>query len=261
MKKIVALVERDLRRVLRSRGFLVLAVVQPLAYVGLFALVFGRQIAGIEYAGQVVPYVIFVLPGLVALQTNQQFQVQLSLSSGDRRWGVLLISAIAGMRPGHYLVAQIVSRALLAGLQALIIAVLGVFLVRPEIVSTSLGVRVAFAVTAWVCSVGFWTSLGIMIGIRVMNEETRDVVWSLLNLPIMFTSSVFYDVGKAPWAISVLSRGNPLTHCANVLRASLLGKPCDTLGSVVILAGLFIIAALLCVAMVGRSSLLGRRSG
>jgi ABC-2 type transport system permease protein len=261
VRKILALVERDLRRVIRSKGFLVLAVIQPLAYVGIFALILGRQMEGMQFAGRLVPYVAFMIPGMMALQTNQQFQIQLSLSSGDRRWGILLVSSIAGMRPLQYVGAQIVSRSLLAGVQAILIVAMGVLVIDLPIPSGELATRLALASVAWLSSVCFWTSMGILVGIQILNETTRDVVWSLLNLPVMFTSSVFYDVEQAPRLIAVASRANPLTHCADVLRAALLGHPRSMISSVVLLAALALVALLAAMFSISRSSLLGRKSG
>jgi ABC-type polysaccharide/polyol phosphate export permease len=61
------------------------------------------------------------------------------------------------------------------------------------------------------------------MGIRLLNEQKRDVLWALFNLPVMFTSSVFYDIEQAPSAIRVLGRLNPLTHCTDILRACMFG--------------------------------------
>jgi len=261
MRRLLALVRRDSQRIVRTKGYLVLSLVQPLAYIGLFGLVFSRQIEGIGYGTQVIPYMAFILPGLVAFQTNQQFHVQLSLTSGDRRWGVLLLASLAGLRPSEYVISQVISRALLAGIQTVLILGLGFLLLSRNFVHGVIGTRVTFAIIAWISSTCLWTCIGVMIGVRVLSEEKRDVLWSLLNLPLMFTSSVFYDVRQAPTAIALLSRANPLTHCADALRACMLGNPHDAIGEIAFLCALCVVCFIATSIVLRKSAVLGSMAG
>jgi len=221
--RVMALVIRDFRRLWQSRGLLIMTVVQPAAYLLIFAVMFTRQFGDVNYQGEAIPYLMFLLPGLLALQSYQAFHTQLSLSSGDRRWGILLMISIAGTRSGEYVLGQAVARILLGAAQGVIIVLVGVFLMGAWPSFPVALWRIAVAGGAWLASTAFWAALGISIGIRLLNEQKRDVLWALFNLPVMFTSSVFYNVDQAPPVIRVLGHLNPLTHGADVLRACMFG--------------------------------------
>jgi ABC-2 type transport system permease protein len=255
MHRVAALVRRDLKRQWLSKSWLVLTVVEPTSYLLVFALVFSRQIQAIASQGMSLPYVAFVIPGLLALQTIQMFHVQVSLSSGDRRWGVLLLSSMAGMRPAEYVLAHAISRGSVAFLQSGMILAVG-SLVTPLDLAPASALRVLMGVTAWTSSVILWTSVGVMVGARVASEQKRDILWSLLNLPLMFTSSAFYEVKQGPAVIAALSRLNPLTYCADTLRSCLYNERLAVSWELALLVFLAVAAAALCPRVLASTSLL-----
>ncbi len=229
MEVIKALMTRELNRLTRSRAWLVMTIVQPAAYAGLFAVGLSGQVGLVMFEGQALSYLMFVLPGLMALQTYQLFHVFVSLTSLDRRVGVFSLVMLAGTRPGAYVAAGVLVNGAVAGLQALLVLGLGIALVgsipTPATSPGGLALRAGVALAAWVASVILWSSAGLMLGLRIQQEEKRDVLWGLLNLPLMFSSSAFYDVSRAPAFIRILSYANPLTYCSDALRFSMYGDP------------------------------------
>ncbi|MFC2108427.1 ABC transporter permease [Candidatus Bipolaricaulota bacterium] len=253
--KSLALITRDFRRLWQSKGLLVMTFIQPVAYLLIFAVMFARQFGDVLLQGRQIPYLVFIIPGLVALQSYQAFHTQLSLSSGDRRWGILLVITIAGLRPSEYVFGQVAARGLLAALQSFIILAVGLALTGiPSIWIVSLP-RLLLAAAAWISSTLLWASLGLLIGIRLLSERKRDVLWALFNLPVMFTSSVFYDVETGPMAIRLASRLNPLTYCANAIRSSVFLEPIDAIVPTALLAGAGIVTVLAACLVVGATAL------
>ncbi len=259
--RVIGLVVRDFRRLWESRGLLIMTFIQPIAYLLIFAVMFARQFDAVELSVRSIPYLVFIIPGLIALQSYQAFHTQLSLSSGDRRWGILLMIAIAGVRPSEYVLGQVAARSILAAIQSCLVAVVGLALVAgitSGYVVTPL--RILLAAGAWIASTIFWTSLGLLIGIRLLSERKRDVLWALFNLPVMFTSSVFYNLESGPLAIRLASRLNPLTYCADALRSALLLDVQDAVIPVLVLLGIGTVAAFVA-CLVVRSTPLNRQAG
>jgi len=256
----VGLVVRDFRRLWESRGLLIMTFIQPIAYLLIFAVMFAEQFDAIELGGRSIPYLVFIIPGLIALQSYQAFHTQLSLSSGDRRWGILLMITIAGVRSSEYVFGQVAARSILAAIQSCLVVAVGLALVGGAGGYVVNSLRIILAASAWIASTVFWACLGLLIGVRLLSERKRDVLWALFNLPVMFTSSVFYDVGAGPFPIRLASQVNPLTHCANAMRSALLLDVQDAVIPVVVLLGLAAVVAL-AACLVVRSTPLHRQAG
>lgn len=246
MERISALVRRELIRMTASKSWLVMTAVQPVAYLVLFGLGLTGQFGKISFSGRELSYIAFILPGLVALQTNQLFHVLVSLSSADRRFGVFALVVMAGTKPWEYIFSQAIAHGLMVAVQGILILVIGLPLARGPVIFSDLGVRVVAVLLVWLASLILWSSLGLMIGLRIEREEKRDVMWALLNLPLMFSSSVFYNVQQAPSFIRFLSYVNPLTYCADVLRSSMYGDPLIDVWKIGLLVALAGAGAWLC---------------
>ncbi|HEU68142.1 MAG TPA: hypothetical protein ENN53_02815, partial [Candidatus Acetothermia bacterium] len=152
MEAVRALMTRELSRLTRSKAWLVMTLVQPAAYLGLFAVALSRQVGLVTFEGQALSYVLFVLPGLMALQTYQLFHVLVSLASLDRRVGVFSLVMLAGTSPGAYVASGVLVNGVVAGLQALLVLGLGMALVGrfPVVVGSfgALAVRAGVALIA-----------------------------------------------------------------------------------------------------------------
>ena len=259
METVRALMTRELSRLTRSKSWLVMTVVQPAAYLGLFAVGLSGQVGPVTFEGQALSYVLFVLPGLMAVQTYQLFHVLVSLASLDRRVGVFSLVMLAGTSPGAYVTSGVLVNGAVAGLQALLVLGLGMALVGrfPAGVGSfgAFAVRAGVALVAWVASVVLWSSAGLMLGLRIQEEEKRDVLWGLLNLPLAFSSSAFYDVRQAPAFIRILSYANPLTYCSDALRFSMYGDPQAAMWRAGLLVALGAVSLGLCLGVVRRTPL------
>jgi ABC-2 type transport system permease protein len=71
----------------------------------------------------------------------------------------------------------------------------------------------------------FWTNIGLICGIKVKREDVRDIIYSIVLLPITFLSSVYYDLTTAPLWIRIIGNINPLTYITDLLRATYLDIP------------------------------------
>ena len=90
-----------------------------------------------------------------------------------------------------------------------------------------------------------WSSLGLVIGCRIRSERTRDLIMAIVNIPLTFSSSAYYDISRAPLWLQVMGSLNPLTYSANIVRSAYLGLGAYSLFDVVGLAAYTIVAAVL----------------
>jgi ABC-2 type transport system permease protein len=93
----------------------------------------------------------------------------------------------------------------------------------------------------------FFGSLAIILSIRVKSSESFQLLINFLFFLLVFTSSVFYPVEKAPSVIQVVSLINPLTYIVDIFRIGMFGliTPLFTLELIVLIAesfGMFALA-------------------
>ncbi len=68
----------------------------------------------------------------------------------------------------------------------------------------------------------FFGSLTLAISVYIKSNEAFNATLNVMFTPLMFLSSVYYPLEKAPLAIQAVSLANPLTYAADMLRAGLL---------------------------------------
>jgi len=253
MDKILAIMHRDFAWLTRWKPNLYAEILTPIAYLVLFAAALSGNFGAISINEGNTSYLLFLLPGLIVLQTFNRFPKALSESSNDRRWGVFRVYMTTKMKPYHYVVGKALVSVSISILQAIFILSVGTLLARQAPFGVTHSIALALTV---VSSSLFWTSLGITIGLMTSREEKRSVYTTLLTLPITFSSSIFYDVSKAPKYIYWLSQVNPLTYIADAARASFFGNYEGGLCQFVVTGGITIIAFALAVWKVRTTSLI-----
>jgi ABC-2 type transport system permease protein len=64
--------------------------------------------------------------------------------------------------------------------------------------------------------------LTLAISVFVKSNEAFNAILNVLFTPLMFLSSIYYPLEKAPIILQAVSLANPLTYAADMLRAGLL---------------------------------------
>jgi ABC-2 type transport system permease protein len=62
----------------------------------------------------------------------------------------------------------------------------------------------------------------LAISVYIKSNEAFNAILNVMFTPLMFLSSVYYPLEKAPLIIQAVSLANPLTYAADMLRAGLL---------------------------------------
>ena len=211
------LLGKEVRRYLRVPGQTLL---QPLNSTTLYFVVFGYTLGGRQASVEGVPYIQFIVPGLVFLGiANNAFLNASSSFFITKIQGTIVDLLVAPLGPAELLFGFItgaMSRGLIVGLLtwAVALAFTGAHLVNV------LGTVVFLLLSAYVFSV-----LGLIAGIWAEKFEQVNFFPTFLMMPLTFLGGVFYSVEHLPEPFRTISLFNPVVHMVEGLRAGMLGLP------------------------------------
>lgn len=208
-----------LRKELRRFGKVWLqTVLGPLVTTSLYFLVFGVALGSRLREVDGVPYVAFVVPGLMMLaMINNAFLNSSSSLFQSKVNGTIVDLLVAPIGAGEMLAAYVaaaMARALLVG--ALVFAVASAFL----------GVRVAHPGWALYFALMVTSSFGLFgLAVAVLAEKFDHLAIfpNLILTPLVFLGGVFYSVDMLPEPWRSVSLANPILYMVNGLRYGLLG--------------------------------------
>ena len=208
------LLKKEVRRFLRVPGQTVL---QPLISTTLYFVVFGLT-AGRQADVEGVPYIVYIVPGLVFLSiANNAFLNSSSSFFITKIQGTIVDLLVAPLGPTELLlgfVAGAMVRGLLVGLLTWGAALL---FTGPHLAHV-MGTLVFLTLSAYVFSV-----LGLLAGLWAEKFEQINFFPTFLMLPLTFLGGVFYSVHALPEPFRTISLFNPVVHMVDGLRAGMLG--------------------------------------
>ncbi|MFT3711738.1 MAG: ABC transporter permease [Archangium sp.] len=209
------LFEKEVRRFLRVPGQTVL---QPLISTSLYFVVFAWTLGGQRSQVDGVPYVQYIVPGLVFLGiANNSFLNASSSFFITKIQNTLVDLLVAPLGPAELLLGFIsgaMARGLLVGLLTWVVAL---FFTGAHLVN--IGTTVLFLLlSSYVFSV-----LGLIAGVWAEKFEQINFFPTFLMMPLTFLGGVFYSVHHLPEPFRTISLFNPVVHMVEGLRAGMLG--------------------------------------
>jgi ABC-2 type transport system permease protein len=211
------LLRKEIRRFLRVPGQTIL---QPLISTSLYFVVFGYTLGGRQHSVGGVPYIQYIVPGLVFLGVaNNAFLNASSSFFMTKLTGTVVDLLVAPLGPAELLFGFItgaMARGVLVGLLTWVVAL---FFTGAHLVNV--GETVLFlTLSAYVFSV-----LGLLAGLWAEKFEQVNFFPTFLMLPLTFLGGVFYAVTDLPEPFRTISLLNPVVHMVEGLRAGMLGLP------------------------------------
>lgn len=206
---------KEVRRFLRVPGQTIL---QPLISTSLYFVVFAYTLGGRQSEVEGVPYIQYIVPGLVFLGiANNAFLNASSSFFITKIQGTLVDLLVAPLGPLELLIGFIsgaMTRGLLVGLLTWCVALLftGGHLVHIG------GTLLFLLLSAYVFSM-----LGLIAGIWAEKFEQINFFPTFLMMPLTFLGGVFYSVNHLPEPFRTISLFNPVVHMVEGLRAGMLG--------------------------------------
>lgn len=217
-----ALLRRETQRFWRIKGQ---TVVTPMINATLYLLIFGISIGSQLSEEGGLPYLLFLIPGLVMMAVlNNSFQNAAGtllvskyhgdlqdlrttpLSSHDIVWGLVLASALRGIVVG-------IAVGIIGEIFAVTYLHQSMPLAHPEWALFFLvGAGISFG------------QLGIAVGFITSSWDQMNSFTSYLLLPLIYLGGVFFSLEGLPHFWQVISHFNPLFYLINGLRYSILGE-------------------------------------
>ncbi len=193
----------------------------PLFLLVFFATVMGRNLSSFVYAGASVDYIDFFTPGLVGYATFMTFQLALTFVRHDRMSGMLGIIILCRSNLSGYVSGKLVAQLVINLLKVAALIALSMLLSGTQVALFQPANLIGF-VLALAFGSTVWLGLGLATALVLSRDDIREVLTMFVSMPLVFASSMYYDISRAPAWIQAIARVNPLTYTCNLTREAYL---------------------------------------
>jgi Nod factor-specific ABC transporter NodJ protein len=196
----------------KARKQILASSISPLLYLVAFGYGFG---SAVEVGG--LPYITFLIPGLVAMASlNQSFSIAQELNITRFYFHIFDIYLTAPVPPVQIVMGEAVYGMFKGFLSATIIFLLA-FIFGVKLIISPL-----FFIAIIIHTLIF-TTLGITVAMLVRDHGDQATVNNFIITPMIFLCGTFFPIDRLPvfmkWFVHIL----PLTYSSKVIRASLTG--------------------------------------
>ncbi|MDE2212981.1 MAG: ABC transporter permease [Patescibacteria group bacterium] len=210
------IVRKDIVRIFRiwPQTFLP-SIVTSTLYFLIFGSFLGSRIGNVSG----VPYVMFVVPGLVMLSVVMNSYANTSFTMFASKFFARSIDEIlVSPTPPWILVAGFVSGGIIRGL-IIGALVLGVSLFFTHLIIFNLAVIILFLIlTSLVFSLG-----GLVNGVYATSIDGINIIPTFILTPLLYLGGVFYSVTSLPGAWGIVTQIDPIFYIINGFRYGFLG--------------------------------------
>jgi ABC-2 type transport system permease protein len=223
-------IERFLRR---PKNTFAPPLITNILYFSVFGVILGQRINTVND----VPYILFILPGLVVLGTISNAFENASFSIFHGRWNRYIEEALTSPLSYSTMVAGYTVAGVVRGL------LVGVLIAIVGAVFTSVGVVRPLYLFAFGLVIAFlFASIGIVGGLWADDWDDLTMMNQFIVRPLVFFGGVFYSLGELPPLLRDLSLLNPMVYMVNGVRYGFLGQSeVDPNVSLVVLSGLTLV--------------------
>jgi len=232
-----ALTNRDLKKWYKNPIQLIISLVQPIVWLGLFgkALNFGSFITsapGVTAAEAaalmkstfgVTDYFTFLAAGMLAMIIL--FTAAFSGMSVvfDKRFGFMNKALSTPIGRGSIVIGKVLQSTIRSLIQAGIVLVIAIALDYSAMTAhlSVLGIIGAFTIL-FLMSFGL-SSLFVMLALRSSEWQTQMAIINLLNLPLLFASNALLPVKLMPSWLQAVVKLNPVSYANDATRQLLVG--------------------------------------
>lgn len=220
MNSFLRLLYRDLKAGLWStKSIMVVQFVTPLFYIFVAGFGYASIIPQMTVGNKEVSYILFLAPGIVVMQIMFAASIAGAMLWVDKRLAMFAQIVVGPFSRWQYILSKLVS----IMLQGLLNAFLVFLIASPLLVGLSVSLGGGFYIVgSLVLGSMFFGSLTLAISVFIKSNEAFNAIINVVFTPLMFLSSVYYPLEKAPIIIQAISLANPLTYAADMLRAGLL---------------------------------------
>ncbi len=245
--EIYVLLGRELKKWYRSPFLLLMTIIQPVIWMGLFgkalnltgllqvpeellrqlppdatsliAELFNKVMTNL-FGASGIDYFSYMSVGMLSIVV-----LFTSMSSGmtivwDRRLGFLNKLLVSPVKRGSIIISKVLSGVVRSIVQAILVMLIAIALGARYSPAGPLAPLVALSALT-LLSLGL-SSLFISIAVRLRSWESQMATINLLNLPLMFASNALYPIKMMPAWLQAIASVNPISYAVDAVRQSLL---------------------------------------
>ncbi|MFC6989559.1 ABC transporter permease [Haloplanus sp. GCM10025708] len=239
------LTRREILRFLRRpKNTFVPPLVTNVLYFSVFGVILGQRINEING----VPYVLFILPGLVVLGAISNAFENASFSIFHGRWNEYIDEALTSpLSYTQMALAYVVAGATRGLFVGVLIAIVGAAF-------TSVGAaRPLYLVAFGLVVTLLFSGIGIVGGLWADDWDDLTMMNQFIVRPLVFFGGVFYSIAELPATLRAVSLLNPMVYMVNGVRYGFVGQAeVDPHLSLLVLSGLTVAVVALDVALFRR---------
>lgn len=218
----------------RARKQILASMVSPLLFLVAFGWGFGR---GVTMEG--IPYLTFLIPGLIAMSSlNQSYGIAQELNISRFYFHIFDEFLIAPVTP----LGIVLGETLYGMFRGLLSAALILLIALPF--------DVPFAPTplffaALALHTFIFASLGVALAMLVQDHAGQAAVTNFVITPMIFLGGTFFSLERLPTQLKLAVSLLPLSHSVRLIRDTFLGRAADPVPSAVLIlfaAGCFALA-------------------
>lgn len=159
-------------------------------------------------------YIEFLLPGLIAMSVMQMsvFSVAFVFAQFKEK-GVLKRLLATPMRPVQFVTANIITRLLVAVLQAIIFVIVGILLFHVHVIGSYWLLLLSIVLGAVM-----FLGMGFTISGVAKTVDSVPALGNLLVFPMLFLGGVFIPISNMPVWLQWIAKFLPLTYFSGALR-------------------------------------------
>ena len=207
---------KETRRFLKVPGQ---TLAQPVVTTTLYFLVFGYALGGRVREVDGIPYIRFIVPGLILLTLTQNAFLNTSSSMFIAKLQGTIVDLLVAPLGVVDLMIAFLAAAVLRGLMTgtLVWLIAGVF--------TGFGVVHPIWVLTYMLLVAMaFASIGLAVAIWSDKFEQLNVIPTFILTPLTFLGGVFYSARMLPKPWDAIARLNPILYMVEGLRYGFLGS-------------------------------------
>lgn len=209
------LIRREIARYMNVWGQ---TIIPPVVTAALMFFVFGHALGGRIGSFDGVPYLTFLVPGLVVQGAIVNAYANNGATVFDSRRARYIEDVLTSpLRDWQIVFAYMVA----ATTRAVIIATLTMLIAVP--VATGWDVDWPLLVYVLLASSAAFALVGVLAGLFATRWDHIMVPQTFLLMPLTMLGGMFYPVSLLPAGLQAASKWNPLLYIVDVQRASLLG--------------------------------------
>jgi len=189
-------------------------LVSSLLYISIFGYTIGRRIEEV----QGIPYLNFLIPGLIMMYIIEGSYQNTSSSLFISRWAGHIQEILVS--PLSYF--EMVLAILIGGLARSFVTATGVFFVSLLFTPTPITHPLIVFVMALFVSLSF-SCIGALVGLVAEEFEHLTICTTFVIMPLIFFGGVFHSVTMLPEVLQKVTAFNPIFYMVNGMRYGMLG--------------------------------------